>query len=85
MEDVIPKADIEARMNRLKEEWHKLSMPHNLPSIIDVDIYMFGLIYWVLVKQRQLDNAKIEHLKSCITEKLDNSNPILHIKSHLHL
>lgn len=70
MEDVIPKADIEARMNRLKEEWHKLSMPHNLPSIIDVDIYMFGLIYWVLVKQRQLDNAKIEHLKSCITEKI---------------
>ena len=70
MEDIITKADIEARMNRLKEEWHKLSMPHNLPSIIDVDIYMFGLIYWVLVKQRLLDNAKIEHLKSRITEKI---------------
>lgn len=68
--DVIPTADIEAKMNALKEEWIKLSMPHELSSIIDVDMYMLGLIYWVLIKQRQLDDAKIENLKINLIDKI---------------
>lgn len=68
--DVIPTADIEAKMNALKEEWIKLSMPHELSSIIDVDVYMLGLIYWVLIKQRQLDDAKIENLKISLIDKI---------------
>lgn len=68
--DVIPTADIEAKMNALKEEWIKLSMPHELSSIIDVDMYMLGLIYWVLIKQRQLDDAKIENLKIRLIDKI---------------
>ena len=70
MTDVIPTANIEAKMNLLKEEWEKLSMPHELSSIIDVDMYMFGLIYWVLVKQKQLNNAKIGDLSTCLNDKL---------------
>lgn len=57
-------------MNALKEEWTKLSMPHELSSIIDVDMYMLGLIYWVLVKQRQLDDAKVENLKTRLNDKI---------------
>lgn len=68
MTDVIPTEDIEARMNALKDEWKKLSMPHELSSIIEVDMYMLGLIYWALVKQRQLDNTKIEDLKTCLND-----------------
>lgn len=68
--DVIPTADIEAKMNALKEEWTKLSMPHELSSIIDVDMYMLGLIYWVLVKQRQLDDAKVENLKTRLNDEI---------------
>ena len=60
--DVIPTIDIDARMNALKEEWKKLSMPHELSSIIDVDMYMLGLIYWVLVKQKKLDNIDMNIL-----------------------
>lgn len=70
MTDVIPTANIEAKMNLLKEEWKKLSMPHELSSIIDVDMYMFGLIYWVLVKQKQLNNAKIGDLNTCLNDKI---------------
>lgn len=68
--DIIPTADIGAKMNALKEEWIKLSMPHELSSIIDVDMYMLGLIYWVLIKQRQLDDAKIENLKIRLIDKI---------------
>ena len=71
--DVIPTADIEAKMNALKEEWIKLSMPHELSSIIDVDMYMLDLIYWVLIKQRQLDDAKIENLKISL---IDNNTSV---------
>ena len=70
MSDVIPAANIEAKMNGLKEEWDKLSMPHELSSIIDVDMYMLGLIYWVLVKQKQLDDAKVENLKIRLNDKI---------------
>lgn len=70
MNDVIPTANIEAKMNGLKEEWDKLSMPHELSSIIDVDMYMLGLIYWVLVKQKQLDDARIENLKTRLNDKI---------------
>lgn len=69
--DVMPTADIEAKMNALRKEWTKLSMPNELSSIIDVDMYMLGLIYYVLVKQKQLDNAKIENLKIHLKNKID--------------
>ena len=68
--DVMPIAEIEAKMNGLKEEWIKLSMPHELSSIIDVDIYMLGLIYWVLIKMRRLDNAKLDDLKEKLNDKI---------------
>ena len=68
--DVMPIAEIEAKMNGLKEEWSKLSMPHELSSIIDVDIYMLGLIYWVLIKMRRLDNAKLDDLKDKLNKKI---------------
>lgn len=70
MTDVIPTADIEVKMNALKEEWNKLSMPHELSSIIDVDMYMLGLIYWVLIKQKHLDDTKIESLKKRLNDKI---------------
>lgn len=82
MTDVFPEKDIESKMNTLKKEWTKLSMPHELLSIIDVDMYMFGLIYWVLVKQKQLDNAKIENLKTCLNDEIKEfKRDSSHVKS----
>lgn len=67
---VMSTAEIESKMNGLKEEWTKLSMPQELSSIIDVDIYMFGLIYWVLIEKKQLDDIKIEELKNKLNDKI---------------
>lgn len=77
--DVIPTADIELHMCRLKEECFKLSIQKEFSSIIDVDIYMFGLIYWVLICQKQLDDNKIEELKIKLNKRIrefkhDNSH-----------
>ena len=80
--DIIPKAEIEAKMNELKAEWIKLSMPQRLSSIIDVYIYMLGLIYWVLIKKRQLNNEKIAELKVKLEDKIRNfRNNLSHTKS----
>ena len=68
--DIVPMVEIERQMNRLKEEWIKLSMPQELSSIIDVDIYMFGLIYWVLICRRKLDDNKIAELKTNLSNNI---------------
>lgn len=50
--DIIPKAEIEAKMNELKAEWIKLSMPQRLSSIIDVYIYMLGMLLVLILLLR---------------------------------
>ena len=77
--EVITVPDIEVHMCRLKEECFKLSMPQELSSIIDVDIYMLGLIYWVLICKKQLNDKRIVELKTKLNKKIvdfkrDNSH-----------
>lgn len=77
--EVITVPDIELHMCRLKEECFKLSMPQELSSIIDVDIYMLGLIYWVLICKKQLNDKRIVDLKTKLNKKIvdfkrDNSH-----------
>lgn len=69
--DVIPMRQIEEHMCKFKEELFKLSILQEFSSIIDVDIYMFGLIYWVLICEKQLDDKIIE-LKEKLNTKIRN-------------
>ena len=41
------------------------------PSIIDADIYMFGLIYYILLKNKQLDATKKENLFNDLNTKIN--------------
>lgn len=41
------------------------------PSIIDADIYMFGLIYYILLKNKQLDETKKENLFNDLNTKIN--------------
>ena len=41
------------------------------PSIIDADIYMFGLIYFILLKNKQLDETKKENLFNDLNTKIN--------------
>lgn len=68
--NVIAINEIEVRMSTLKNELNKLSMPQILPSIIDADIYMFGLIYWILIKKKVLADDKIDVLKAELNKKI---------------
>ena len=66
--DIIPVEEIGDKINGLKEEWNKLSMPNELSSIIDVDIFMLGLIYWVLIEKKKLKDENIAELKTKLSE-----------------
>ncbi len=40
-------------------------------SIIDVDLFFFGLVYFVIVEKKEIDIDKIEELKKNLFEKID--------------
>lgn len=44
----------EEALTNLKAQFSKINLPNSFPSIIDFDIYFFGLIYWTFILQREL-------------------------------
>lgn len=68
--DVMKIDEIEEQMGKLKAEVQRLSIPRLLSSVIDIDLYMFGLIYWILIKKKNLDNEKINELKIELENKI---------------
>lgn len=63
LNDIISDNNIEERMSLFQREFQKLSIPKELNSIIDADIYMFGLIYWTLIEGKFLDENKLDTLR----------------------
>lgn len=57
--DVMKIDEIEEQMGKLKAEVQRLSIPFLLSSVIDIDLYMFGLIYWILIKRKILTMKKL--------------------------
>lgn len=66
LNDIISDNNIEERMSLFQHEFQKLSIPKELNSIIDADIYMFGLINWTLIGGKSLDENKLDSLKENI-------------------
>lgn len=60
-------------LNNLKEEFTKLSLPKNYQGLVELDFYLFGLLYWVLFKGKCINKSSKDELK----EKLDKA-----IKNH---
>ena len=52
----------------LEETIESLDIPKEYPSIIDLDVYFFGLAYQIIFKNKTIDNDKKDELK----DKLNN-------------
>lgn len=61
--DVFPNRDYDADIERLKQMLSDLEFPHEYSSIIDMDIYMFGLIYITVFQKRNIDIQRKDELK----------------------
>lgn len=62
--DFFPNKEYNTDIERLKQMLSRLEMPHEYPSIIDMDVYMFGLIYITVFQKRNIDVSKKDELKN---------------------
>lgn len=80
--DVFPDNRFEEPFNKLKEAIDTLDIPKNYTSIIDMDVYLFGLIYIILFEKKEIDIARKDQLKSSLVSLLSEFREnISHIKS----
>lgn len=63
-----------------------MKIDEKLPSIIDLDMHFFGLIYTIVFEGKTINEEKIEELKKSIDSKIDEfKNEPQHIRAPGHL
>lgn len=65
-----PDGDYQSRFERLRLTIHDLETPSQFPSIIDMDVYFFGLIYEVVFENRSIDISKKLEIQAEIDAKI---------------
>ena len=58
--------DYHADMGRLEQTVLDLNLPKEYPSIINMDMYFFGLIYYVLLKHKSFDSTQKRAVKATV-------------------
>ncbi len=68
--EVFPDGNFEPRFERLEQTITELSIPIQYTSIIEMDTYLFGLIYVIIFEDKAIDIAKKEDLIADIDAKI---------------
>lgn len=68
---IFPGKEYAARFDKLKLTIELLDLPRRFTSIIDADIYLFGLIYIVAFRNKSISTHKIADLKSQLKAKVE--------------
>ena len=70
---IFPDRNYQLRLEILSESITLLELFANspFPSIIDMDVYLFGLIYQIVFESKRLDRERIALLKEDISAKID--------------
>lgn len=66
--EIFPQGVYNERFERLNVTIHALDVPKQFNSIIEADIYLFGLIYCVLFKNQNIDIARKAELNNELQE-----------------
>ncbi|MBM9616662.1 DUF262 domain-containing protein [Desulfobulbus rhabdoformis] len=61
--NVFPNKEYENSLGRLKKSLEELDVFGNYSSIVDVDMFLFGLTYHTLFRKKQIDVSKSEELR----------------------
>ena len=68
--DTFPNKKYKDRFDKLKTLLDSLHIPKQFPSMIDLDMYFFGLIYVVVFEDKTIDASNPNELKAKIEEKI---------------
>lgn len=69
--DVFPECKYKDDLLRLTKTLSELDIPQKYPSIINMDIYFFGLVYFTLFQHRQVDLNNKDKLKQALERGID--------------
>ncbi|GAO30427.1 GmrSD restriction endonuclease domain-containing protein [Geofilum rubicundum] len=68
--DLIPNKTFDREYSQLEQTIAQLGLYKEYPSIIDLDIYLFGLIYNIVYKKKPIDLTKAKELKATLERKI---------------
>lgn len=78
-DEVFVNDDFTADMTVLRGMLNDLDIPKDFPSIINMDIFFFGLIYEVMFRHKKIDITKKNELSNRLQEKI---NELRHEANH---
>lgn len=78
-DEVFVNDDFTADMTVLRGMLNDLDIPKDFPSIINMDIFFFGLIYEVMFRHKKIDITKKNELRNRLQEKI---NELRHEANH---
>lgn len=79
---IFPEGDYQSRFNRLADAISQLEIQKQFPSIIDMDTYLFGLIYMIAFEDKTINIAQKDTLKKELDDKIaDFKRSDLHKRS----
>lgn len=67
---IFPNIEYLPRFDELKQTIQELKINKQFPSIIDWDIYMFGLIHEIIFRNKKIDNTKNANLSADISKAI---------------
>lgn len=70
--EIFPDKQYENELLNLESTLNELELFKAYPSIIDVDTYLFGLIYQIVFQKKNIDFAKKELLNQELSNKINN-------------
>lgn len=84
--EIFQNRDFVRPYSKLKETIELIDIPKIFYSIIDLDMYFFGLIYTMVFEKKQIDVTRKEELKEEIKSKIQEyKNDLKHTKSPSNL
>lgn len=69
--EIFPELKYEERIKKLKEQLQILKLPREYKSIITIDVYLFGAIYYILLLDKNIDFDKKSDLLSELSKASD--------------
>lgn len=70
--DILSKDDIGHRMESFKQEYEKIIPNGDFSGITDADMWLFGLVYYCLIKGKKIKEEHKEDLRSKISRGITN-------------
>lgn len=71
--EILPNKDYESLFEEIEKTLELLGIPGQYPSIIDLDIYLFGLIYHIIFQKATIDEDEADDLKQELMEEIENA------------